>query len=51
MVGISAAIHLVKRGRSVILVDRAAREETSYGNTGIIQTEAVIPRFRASCRN
>ena len=44
MVGISAAIHLVKRGRSVILVDRrGAAEETSYGNTGIIQTEAVIP--------
>jgi D-amino-acid dehydrogenase len=44
MVGISAAIHLVKRGRSVILIDRrGAAEETSYGNTGIIQTEAVIP--------
>lgn len=44
MVGISTAIHLVKRGRSVILVDRrGAAEETSYGNTGIIQTEAVVP--------
>ena len=44
MVGISAAIHLLRRGRSVILVDRrGAAEETSYGNTGIIQTEAVLP--------
>lgn len=44
MVGVSAAVHLVKRGRSVILVDRRGpAEETSYGNTGIIQTEAVIP--------
>ncbi|MEQ1614941.1 MAG: FAD-dependent oxidoreductase, partial [Hyphomicrobiaceae bacterium] len=44
MVGISAAIHLVKRGRSVVLVDRRGpAEETSFGNTGIIQTEAVIP--------
>lgn len=44
MVGISAAVHLLKRGRSVVLVDRRGpAEETSYGNTGIIQTEAVIP--------
>jgi D-amino-acid dehydrogenase len=44
MVGVGAAIHLLKRGRSVILVDRrGAAEETSYGNTGIIQTEAVTP--------
>ncbi len=44
MVGISAGIHLLKRGRSVILVDRrGAAEETSYGNTGIIQTEAIMP--------
>lgn len=44
MVGVSAAVHLLKRGRSVALVDRrGAAEETSYGNTGIIQTEAVVP--------
>ena len=44
MVGISAAIHLLKRGRSVVLIDRrGAAEETSFGNTGIIQTEAVLP--------
>ena len=44
MVGISAAIHLQKRGRAVVLVDRRGpAEETSYGNAGIIQREAVIP--------
>ena len=44
MVGISAAIHLLKRGRAVVLVDRRGpAEETSYGNTGIIQTEAATP--------
>jgi D-amino-acid dehydrogenase len=44
MVGLSAAIHLLQRGRSVVLIDRrGAAEETSYGNTGIIQTEAVLP--------
>lgn len=44
MVGISAAIHLVKRGRAVTLVDRRGpAEETSYGNGGIIQREGVVP--------
>jgi D-amino-acid dehydrogenase len=44
MVGISAALHLQARGRSVALVDRrAAAEETSYGNAGIIQREGVVP--------
>jgi D-amino-acid dehydrogenase len=44
MVGISTAIHLQQRGRKVALVDRRGpAEETSYGNTGIIQTEAVVP--------
>ncbi len=44
MVGVAAAVHLLKRGRSVILVDRRGpAEETSYGNTGLIQTEAVMP--------
>ncbi len=38
------ALHLQKRGRSVVLVDRrGAGEETSYGNTGIIQREGVVP--------
>ena len=44
MVGVSAAIHLQRRGRSVLLLDRRGPgEETSYGNAGIIQNEAVRP--------
>jgi D-amino-acid dehydrogenase len=44
MVGISAALHLQARGRSVVLVDRrGAAEETSYGNAGIIQIEGIVP--------
>ena len=44
MVGICAAVHLQKRGRAVILVDRrGAAEETSYGNAGLIQREGVYP--------
>jgi D-amino-acid dehydrogenase len=44
MVGVSAALHLQQRGRSVVLVDRrGAAEETSYGNAGIIQREGVVP--------
>jgi D-amino-acid dehydrogenase len=44
IVGASTALHLQKRGRSVVLVDRrGAGEETSYGNTGIIQREGVVP--------
>jgi D-amino-acid dehydrogenase len=45
IVGISAALHLQARGRSVAIVDRsgAAASETSYGNTGIIQAEAMFP--------
>lgn len=43
MVGVSTALHLVKRGRSVALIDRKAPvEETSYGNAGLIQTEGVL---------
>lgn len=44
MVGISAALHLQKRGRAVLLVDRRGpAEETSYGNGGLIQREGVVP--------
>jgi D-amino-acid dehydrogenase len=44
MVGVSAALHLQKRGRDVALIDRREPgEETSYGNAGLIQREAVIP--------
>lgn len=44
MVGVSAALHLLKRGRSVVLVDRGGiAEATSYGNAGIIQVEGIAP--------
>lgn len=45
VVGVSVAIHLQRRGRSVLLVDRREPgRETSYGNAGIIQREGVRPR-------
>jgi D-amino-acid dehydrogenase len=45
MVGVSAALHLQKLGRDVILVDRHERagEETSYGNAGLIECASVFP--------
>ena len=44
MVGVSTALHLQRRGWSVTLVDRKEPgRETSYGNAGIIQSEAVRP--------
>ncbi|MDR5865916.1 NAD(P)/FAD-dependent oxidoreductase [Halomonas koreensis] len=44
MVGVSVAWHLVRQGHSVTLVDRRAPgRETSFGNAGIIQREAVRP--------
>ena len=45
IVGVSVAIHLQRRGRNVLLVDRREPgRETSYGNAGIIQREGVRPR-------
>lgn len=44
MVGVSVAWHLRKRGRDVLLVDRRSPgRETSFGNAGLIQREAVKP--------
>jgi D-amino-acid dehydrogenase len=45
MVGVGAALHLQRRGRDVILVDRheLASEETSYGNAGLIECASVFP--------
>jgi D-amino-acid dehydrogenase len=44
IVGTSIAVHLVKRGVSVALVDRGgAGEGTSYGNTGIIEGNTIFP--------
>ena len=44
MVGTCTALHLAQRGHSVALIDRGVPGgETSYGNSGIIQREAVEP--------
>src|SRR5688500_10809770 len=44
IVGTSIALHLVKRGLSVALVDRGGPgEETSYGNAGVIEGATVFP--------
>jgi D-amino-acid dehydrogenase len=44
MVGVASALHLQRRGWSVALVDRKQPgRETSYGNAGIIQSEAARP--------
>ena len=45
MVGVGAALHLQRRGRDVILVDRHPRagEETSFGNGGLIECASVFP--------
>ncbi|WP_077967539.1 NAD(P)/FAD-dependent oxidoreductase [Ensifer adhaerens] len=44
MVGVSTALALQEAGHQVVLIDRnAPGRETSYGNAGIIQTEAVEP--------
>lgn len=44
MVGVSTALALQLSGRDVVLVDRkSAGRETSYGNAGLIQAEAVEP--------
>ncbi|MEO1694615.1 MAG: FAD-binding oxidoreductase [Pseudomonadota bacterium] len=44
MVGVCTALHLQKRGRDVVLIDRQpAGEGTSFGNAGIIQAEGIVP--------
>ena len=45
IVGVGAALHLQAKGRAVTLVDRVATvaSETSFGNSGIVQSEAVFP--------
>lgn len=44
MVGVSVAWHLQQRGHQVTLVDRREPgHETSFGNAGLIQREAVRP--------
>lgn len=44
IVGTSIAVHLVKRGLAVALVDRGGPGEgTSYGNAGVIEGNTVFP--------
>jgi len=44
IVGVSVALHLLGRGRAVVLLDRRGPgEETSYGNAGLIERASVIP--------
>lgn len=45
MAGVGAALALQAEGRTVVVVDRQPKfaGETSYGNAGIIQSEAVEP--------
>jgi D-amino-acid dehydrogenase len=44
IVGVCVAVHLQKKGRSVLLVDRREPgSETSFGNAGLIQREAIYP--------
>ncbi|NDY92514.1 NAD(P)/FAD-dependent oxidoreductase [Ideonella livida] len=44
MVGVCTALQLARRGHRVALVDRRGPgEETSSGNAGIVQREAVVP--------
>ncbi|MEP7030264.1 MAG: FAD-binding oxidoreductase [Pseudolabrys sp.] len=44
IVGVSIALHLAKRGLSVALVERAGvGEQTSYGNSGVIEGSTVLP--------
>ncbi|WP_160006776.1 FAD-binding oxidoreductase [Rhizobium sp. 18055] len=44
IVGVSAALHLQERGRSVVLADRGETGGgTSYGNAGLIERSSVVP--------
>ena len=45
MVGVGAALHLQKKGRDTVLIDRheLAGEETSHGNGGLIECASVFP--------
>jgi D-amino-acid dehydrogenase len=44
IVGTSIALHLVKRGLSVAMVDSAGvGKQTSYGNSGVIEGSTILP--------
>src|SRR6516164_1820417 len=44
VVGVSAAWHLLRRGKSVALIDRREPgEETSHGNAGVVERDGFLP--------
>jgi D-amino-acid dehydrogenase len=44
MVGLASALHLVKRGRSVAVLDRGGeRAKASFGNAGVINRGSIFP--------
>lgn len=44
IIGVSVALHLQERGRTVLLVDRGEPgAETSHGNAGLIERSSVVP--------
>lgn len=44
IIGVSTALHLQERGRTVLLVDRGEPgAETSHGNAGLIERSSVVP--------
>jgi D-amino-acid dehydrogenase len=45
MVGVSAALHIQARGRSVAIIDRLGKAgaETSFGNAGLIERSSIFP--------
>jgi len=44
MAGVASAIHLLKKGQRVLLLDKIGiARETSYGNSGIIESSYVLP--------
>ena len=44
IIGVSTALHLQRRGRDVVLVDRrGAGEEASYGNAGLMERATIEP--------
>src|SRR5258708_23525785 len=53
IVGVSVALHLVKRGLAVTLIDRGEPGRgTSYGNAGIIEGNTLFPAaFPASLKS
>jgi D-amino-acid dehydrogenase len=44
IVGVATALHLLMRGKTVLLLDRQGiGRETSYGNAGLIEASCILP--------